>query len=165
MARQELERTVQQSLLDRLIDDDPDVQRDQPMTWAQSVRQLKASLRRDLDWLLNTRRVAIPAPEELTELGRSLYQFGIPDLSSMDRDSSAVRARLLRIIEQAIADFEPRLAGVSASLAEGSDDSRQRMRFLIEAMLRMDPNPEPVAFDTMLEVSSGEYQLGDAAGA
>jgi predicted component of type VI protein secretion system len=32
-------------------------------------------------------------------------------------------------------------------------------------MLRMDPNPEPVVFDTTLDVSSGQYRLQGAAGA
>ncbi|HEX6534366.1 MAG TPA: type VI secretion system baseplate subunit TssE [Gemmatimonadaceae bacterium] len=165
MAKAELERTVQQPLLDRLIDEEPGLAGDPPITWSQSVRQLKLSLRRDLEWLLNTRRIHLEAPAAYEEVRRSLYHYGLPDVSSMSRDSGSDRARLLRNVEDTIATFEPRLTNVRVSLAEGDTSSRRQVHFLIEAMLRMDPNPEPVVFDTVLEVSSGEYQVKGDVGA
>ena len=56
MARWEPEQTVTQSVLDRLIDREPASRSEAALTRAQSVRQLKVSLRRDLEWLLNSRR-------------------------------------------------------------------------------------------------------------
>ena len=153
-----IERSVQQSLLDRLVDLDPKVSSEVPPTWAASVRQLKAAVRRDLEWLLNTRRIATPAPESFGELSRSLYHYGFPDITSMSRDARDTRIRLMRQIEETVATFEPRLAGVRVSLAE-SDDEKHRLRFLIEGLLRIEPNPEQVAFDTFLEISSGEYHV------
>ena len=61
MARWEPEQTVTQSVLERLIDREPGTDSDSAQTRAQSVRQLKAALRRDLEWLLNTRRTPDPA--------------------------------------------------------------------------------------------------------
>jgi type VI secretion system protein ImpF len=164
MARTELERTVQYSLLDRLVDHEPQTRIEAPMTMAQSVRMLKASVRRDLEWLLNTRRIPEPPPESLTEVGKSMYNYGLPDITSLNRDSAASYTRLLRQVERAIAQFEPRLTRVRVSLVETEGESaRRELRFLIEAVLRMDPNPEPVIFDTVLEFSSGEYEVkGDA---
>ena len=52
---------------------------------------LKASVRHDLEWLLNTRRIPDEAPESFQELTRSLYHFGFPDITSMGRDSKEVR--------------------------------------------------------------------------
>jgi type VI secretion system protein ImpF len=159
-----IERSVQQSLLDRLVDLDPRTSSEVPPTWTESVRQLKNSLRHDLEWLLNTRRIPIPPPESYQELPRSLYNFGFPDITSMGRDSREVRIRLLRQVEQTIADFEPRLAGVKVTLAESEDEGARRLRFLIEGLLRMEPNPEQVVFDTVLEISSGEYHVkGDGS--
>src|SRR5207302_1846366 len=60
MAQLEVERTVQWSVLDRLIDTDPHSPAEPSFTWAQSVRELKRALRRDLEWLLNTRRIVEP---------------------------------------------------------------------------------------------------------
>ena len=167
MARTELDRTVQQPLLDRLIDLDPKAGAEAPMTLAQSVRALKASVRRDLEWLLNTRRIPEAVPEELEELSQSLYSYGLPDISSMSRDAIESRIKLLRHVERTIAQFEPRLARVRVSMVEddGGEGARRELRFVIEAILRMDPNPEQVVFDTVLEITSGEYQVSGGAGA
>jgi type VI secretion system protein ImpF len=153
------DRSVQQSLLDRLIDLEPKNSSEAPPTWSESVRQLKSSLRHDLEWLLNTRRIPAAAPESLEELRRSLYNFGFPDITSLGRDSREVRARLLREVEETIAIFEPRLAGVKVTLAEVGEGGNRQLRFLIEGLLRMEPNPEQVVFDTVLEISSGEYHV------
>jgi type VI secretion system protein ImpF len=165
MAKTEIERTVQQSLLDRLIDLDPRSTVEPAMTWAQSVRQLKAALRRDLEWLLNTRRNFEALPEQFEELRHSVYWYGLPDITSMSRDSAEQRIWLARQIEETISAFEPRLAGVRVSIREMEGEVRRELRFVIEGMLRMDPNPEQVVFDTVLELSSGEYQVGGTGGA
>ena len=60
--RTELERTVQPSLLDRLTDEAPQVPVDPPMTRDASVRAYRASVQRDLGWLLNTRRSIVEVP-------------------------------------------------------------------------------------------------------
>ena len=56
---------------------------DPPQTRAQSVRQLKAALRRDLEWLLNTRQIAGGVPEAFPGLEGSLYGYGLPDVSNL----------------------------------------------------------------------------------
>ena len=57
------------------------------------------SLRRDLEWLLNTRRIAIDLADEYPELDRSVYNFGLPDFTAMSFSSPKDRARLLRALE------------------------------------------------------------------
>ena len=166
MARGELERTVQQSLLDRLTDDEPRVAADAPMTWAQSVRAFKAGVRRDLEWLLNTRRTAELAPEHLVEVGRSLHHYGLSDLTSLSKDSESDRERLLHWVEDVIATYEPRLANVRVTLAEGqpADAHRRELHFVIEATFLLDPTPERVLYDTVLDLTRGDYALrGDGA--
>jgi len=159
-----VERSVQQSLLDRLVDLDPKSSMETPLTWAESVRRLKASLRHDLEWLLNTRRIPLELPESFVEVPDSLFNYGFPDITSMSRDSRDSRIRLMRQVEETIATFEPRLANVKVSLAETDDNGRRELRFLIEGLLRMEPNPEQVVFDTVLEISSGEYHVkGDGS--
>jgi len=96
MAQLEVERTVQWSVLDRLIDTDPHSAAEPSFTWAQSVRELKRALRRDLEWLLNTRRIVEPAPEGFNELRESLYHFGLPDVTSASAESPDTRNWLRR---------------------------------------------------------------------
>jgi len=166
MAPQEVERTVQWSVLDRLIDSDPLSNTEPPMTWAQSVRELKRSLRRDLEWLLNTRRIVTPAPEGYTELAHSVYHFGLPDITSLSAQSVSARDWLRRQVEETITLFEPRLTSIHVTVATQDTGGRQELRFVVDALLRMEPNPEQVVFDTVLEVTSSTFEVrGGAADA
>lgn len=150
------------SIFDRIVDQEPKNRSEVLPTYAQTLRTLKASLRRDLESLLNTRRTPQEAPDSASELQRSVYQYGLPDLTSLSARSVADQNKLLKIIETAVANFEPRLANVKVSLAPVTGTSRV-LRFLIEGMLRIDPAPEHVTFDTVLELTSGQYEVkGDA---
>ncbi len=163
MARWAPEQTVTQSVLERLIDRDPEAASDPPPTRAQSVRQLKAALRRDLEWLLNTRRTPEEAGGEYEELAASLYNFGLPDVTTLSWSSIRDRNRLVRMIEQTVATFEPRITHLKVVPLESVAGSKHVLRFQIEGLLEMDPAPEHVSFDTVLQLSSGEYQVkGDA---
>lgn len=159
MAKADPDVAVTPTLLDRLIDLEPKVAADPPASRSQSVRQLKASLRRDLEWLLNTRRIPDEAPEPYRELHRSLYNFGLPDVTSMSLNSPRDKQRLLRLVEQTIAIFEPRLAAVRVRAVDSAASGPRVVRFQIEALLKMDPAPEQVLFDTLLQLNSGEYQV------
>jgi len=44
-------------------------------------------------------------------------------------------------------------------VVESGSNSGRQLRFQIEALLLMDPSPELISFDTVLELSSGEYQI------
>ena len=165
MARWEAEQTVTQSVLDRLIDRDPASNSEASLTRAQSVRQLKVSLRRDLEWLLNSRRTPDAVGSEYQELEQSLYNFGLPDVTSLSWDSARDRGRLARMIEQVLHTFEPRLSGVRVVAADATAGAQHVMRFQIEGMLEMDPTPEHISFDTLLQLSSGEYQVKGDLGA
>jgi len=155
----DLEPTIRQSVVDRLIDTAPRHSADPPPTWSQSVRQKREALMRDLEWLLNTRRILHPAPADMPELQASVYNYGLPDITSMSRDSADTRQYLLRRIEEAVELFEPRLMSVRVSAVEGAPGAEHSIRFVIEALLRMEPDPERVMFDTVLEVSSGEFHV------
>lgn len=164
MPRWEPEQTVTLSVIDRLIDQAPGSNSETPLTRAQSVRQLKASLRRDLEWLLNTRRNPFPPGPEFEELEHSLYNYGLPDVTSLSWDSSRDRTRLTRIIEQTLATFEPRISRLKVMAVESVAGPRHVLRFQIEGLLEMDPAPEHISFDTVLQLSSGEYQVkGDSS--
>lgn len=161
MARNEVERTVRPSVLDRLMDDEPGLAADRHLTWAQSVERYKVSVLRDLEWLLNTRRIAEEAPVELEELQASVYHFGVPDISSLSADAPRDRQRLAQRLKDAIRIHEPRLADVRIRIPERDEGPNRLVRFVVEGTLRMEPNPEQVVFDTVLEVASGRFRIGD----
>jgi type VI secretion system protein ImpF len=159
MPRPDPDLAVTISVLDRLIDLNPDATTDPPASRSQSVRQLKASLRRDLEWLLNTRRNPDEVSETYEELFRSLYNYGLPDITSMTLNSPRDRQRLLQLVEQTIEMFEPRLTAVRVRTVDNTGSGPRILRFQIEALLKMDPAPEQILFDTVLQLNSGEYQI------
>ena len=151
----ETERVLRRPMLDRLLQ----TGEPEPRTWSESVRVLKASLMRDIDWLLNTRRIAEPAPQALVELNQSVYHYGLPDVTSLSADSMETRRLLLRQVEECLRQFEPRLASVRVSEAESKNESSRQLRFVVEGMLQLDPVPEPIVFDTVLDSSSGHFNV------
>jgi type VI secretion system protein ImpF len=143
-------------VLDRLLDTSAGAA-EHASTWSGSVEALKHSLVRDLEWLLNTRRIAEPAPDAYPEVQNSVYHFGLPDVSSRSADSVDVQRMLSRDIEEAIRIFEPRLTDVRVSVRAADDEGSRLARFVVEGMLRMEPNPERVVFDTVLETPTGKF--------
>src|SRR5208282_6533427 len=86
---------------------------------AASVRGLKAALRRDLEWLLNTRRNPLAAPESMVETSQSLFNYGLPDFSALSANAPKDRQKLLAELEHTISLFEPRLRNVRVVIVEG----------------------------------------------
>ena len=160
--------TITNSVLDRLIDLEPGSGVENPPSRAQSVRQLKSSVRRDLEWLLNTRRnPEIPedrlALERVKEsalclrTSRSVVvdhgQRGRPEPSQapglpMPSGSSRIAC--------------PTSASNSSILHRAASAG---VRLRIDAMLRMDPVPEPISFDTVIDLKGGDCRMvgGDDA--
>lgn len=160
MPAPDYDRAVQQGLLDRLIDFDPEHQVEAHLTRSESLRRLRNSVRRDIEWLLNTVRIN-EAPVGLVELKKSLYTYGIPDLSSMSLENPQDGSRLLRGLERAIAQFEPRLSNVRVTAPDVISRKRMYIEFHIDALLLIDPLPERLSFDTVFEVARGAYKVRD----
>jgi type VI secretion system protein ImpF len=79
LARNKSELLVTQSLIDRLTDQDQ-----WPDTRAASITMYRESLKRDVEWLLNTRQPVIPELEGFPATAASVLNFGLPDLHSFD---------------------------------------------------------------------------------
>jgi type VI secretion system protein ImpF len=156
MSRADNEVRITPSVLDRLIDYEPEKSREAVASRAKNLRQMKQALRRDLEWLLNTRQTAEDISSELAEVNRSLAIYGLPDFTTANIKNPADQTRLRRALESAISIFEPRLEDVTVTIDVMRDIDRV-MRFRIDARLRVEPAPEPVTFDTMLQLGSGEY--------
>ena len=147
------------SVLDRLLDDAPETTTEPARSRAQLLRDLKQAVRRDIEDLLNTRRRNLPLPPGLAELDTSLLAYGIPDFSGTGPGSAKEREAFCRQIEGVIRRHEPRLLRVSVEPAGAADPTDRTLRFKIDALLRADPAPEPVVFDSSLEPTSGEFAV------
>ncbi len=158
MPTQEIQTAVRLSVLDRLIDKEPKRQVEAPITRPQSLRLMKEGLRRDLEGLLNTRRSLDAEERKEAEVRGTLLDYGLPDITSLSMSSVRDQERLLRSIEAAVAQYEPRLLSVHVSLKAVSDTTRS-LHLMIEGMLRVDPAPEHVYFDTVLKPNTGECEV------
>jgi type VI secretion system protein ImpF len=145
-------------LLDRLLDDEPKIKSEAPMTRSVSLARLKVAVRRDLENLLNTRRTPDYIPEGSVEILRSVYYYGLPDITSMPANFLYEQTKLLQSIETAVKTFEARLDGVRVSLVPVVGQSRV-LRFVIDGMLRIDPLPEHVVYDASIELTSLEVSI------
>ncbi len=149
MASADKEKRLRAPLLDRLLDDHPQDSRESSHSRHHLVRQLRESVRRDLEALFNTRIRRISPPSHLIELQSSLLNYGLVDINSFNVSDSASRKALCREIESAIILNEPRVHSVKVS-ASAPDSRDATLRFRIEAVLRALPEPEAIVFDSIM---------------
>lgn len=153
MARSATETLVTQSVLDRLTQVE-----DWPATRNQSVRFFRDALKRDLEWLLNTRKPPLAELQARPVARDTVINFGLPDISALGLSSTSDQRALRTAIEACLRAFEPRLTAVRVTL-ESADTLDRRLRFHIEGNMKLDPSPEEISFDTVLELASGEYKV------
>ncbi|MGD9616828.1 MAG: type VI secretion system baseplate subunit TssE [Alphaproteobacteria bacterium] len=155
---------VRLPLLDRLTDDDPDTRQDPPVSAAQALAVLRHSVRRDIEALLNARRRWRSWPSGYEQLAVSPVGYGISDFAAGAFNDPAQRERLCSQIEDTIRRFEPRLAQVRVVQVDTGNPLEATLRLRIEGLLRTEPAPEPIAFDTLVEAATAEVQVKAPAG-
>ncbi|MGG5820942.1 type VI secretion system baseplate subunit TssE [Falsiroseomonas sp. HW251] len=159
------ELRAQLPLLDRLMDDAPDQERDRVRSNAEVLEQLRAAVRRDLQSLLNARRRWRSWPAALKELSLSPIGYGLPDFSSGAFGEASRRDMLRREVEETIRRFEPRFISLKVQLLDSTDPLTGTLRLRIDALLDADPAPEPVGFDTVLDAARDEVVVRETSGA
>jgi type VI secretion system protein ImpF len=153
LARTKSEVLVTQSLVDRLVDRD-----DWPETRAASISMYRDSLKRDVEWLLNTRQPVIPALDSYPATAASVLNFGLPDLHSFDGSAGKEHDVLTVALEKCIRTFEPRINRPRVYLTR-TDLLSRSLRFHIEGQIVYENMDEEIKFDTVLELISGEYEV------
>lgn len=144
----------QLSVLDRLIEGG---------SVRPTVADVRQSVRRDLEWLLNARRSWLPLPSAEHELPQSVLGYGLPDFTVMELSTEDGREWFCQEVEETIKRFEPRLARVRVWLKEAEMPLDRMLRLRIDAVLLVDPAPQPVAFDSELEPVNLSVSLKECA--
>jgi type VI secretion system protein ImpF len=127
-----------------------------------SMEELKDSVARDLEALLNTRAVlSEDLLKSFPECRKSIVTYGLHDFAGLSLVSTDDRAFICRCLEQTILRHEPRLQNVRATL-EIQDGSVNRLNFAISALLIVHPAREPVSFDAVLQPSTLQYSISKA---
>ncbi len=161
MARPGPDQELVLSVLDRLIDREPRSSVEAEPGRSRRLAQLKESMKRDLEWLLNSKQTVVELPPELHHLNRSLLTYGLPDFTSSSMNNGHDQDRLRRALEVVIGRFEPRLTAVVVTLVEGREFDRS-VHFRIDGMLRVEPEPEPVSFDSVLQLPTKAFVVETA---
>jgi type VI secretion system protein ImpF len=149
------------SVLDRLIDNEPDVSTEPQVNRSVRVGQVKESVKRDLEWLLNTKRTIVEIPAELRHLNASLLTFGLPDFTHASLNRADDKRALQQAVEIVVRRFEPRLKDVAVTVLEAREFDRG-LRFRIDAKLDIEPAPEAVSFDSVLDLSNKSFAISPA---
>ncbi|SEA23539.1 type VI secretion system baseplate subunit TssE [Microbulbifer marinus] len=141
------EKRLLAPVLDRLLESSRNMDLHQPH---QVLKQLREGVRRDLEYLFNTRYRCLSAPDSHAYLQQSNINFGLPDLSTINLSSLDSRRRFCREIEKTILHFEPRIRSVKVTTQEKVDVEDPSIRFRVEAVLHVNPAAEVIVFDSTL---------------
>jgi type VI secretion system protein ImpF len=150
------------SLLDRLLDDQPETREEPRWHDGLVIKTLKHGVCRDVQNMLNARRPLDDLPEAYLELRNSLVNYGLPDLQSLEIREDHELEHLCRTIAALLEAFEPRLRRVVVTPDLGDEGRRpldRRLRFTIEALLVVEPLREGVRLSSAIDATSGDFQV------
>lgn len=153
---------LQPCLLDRLTDDEPNVQKESREQRVVSLRRYKRAVVRDLGMILNSRMHPLQDTiYEFDEASRSVLNFGIPDLCGIP----VLNIQPVEIeskVKQAILCFEPRISQRSLSVQMVSPTDSEYIRnisFEIEGELWAQPLPDRLFVKTDVDLETGHHKL------
>jgi type VI secretion system lysozyme-like protein len=145
-------------LFDRL-DLDPEIEDEQRPFRILTREQLKASIRRELGRLLNTRCAL--SLDQVGEEERTVINYGIPDFSSLSAQNADDQILVGRIVGQTVTAFEPRLRNVAVDVRP-VPNSEARLYLFIDAMMVVGQFNEPVYFPVVLNNKNGAVEIHDS---
>jgi type VI secretion system protein ImpF len=146
-------------LFDRLVDLHPEEDEGERPLRILNRDQMRASVRRELERLLNT-RCSLPL-HGLGEAERSVINYGIPDFSSLSAQNADDHALIASIISKTISAFEPRLSQVRVEVRP-AENEEGRLWLSIEGVMAIDLFNEPVSFPVSLNSKNGAAEVYDS---
>ncbi len=155
---------LQPSLLDRLIDYEPEKETEAANAYTLTNKQLKEIILRDLTWLLNTTQLqAVKDLEAFPEVQRSVVNYGVPDLAG--RPFSNIDAHKLEVqITLMIKYFEPRIIPESLNITiHRESDARENnvIEFVIEGQIWCEPTPIEVLLKSQINLEDGNCTISE----
>jgi type VI secretion system protein ImpF len=123
---------------------------------------LRATLLRELGWLLNTTNLhAVQDLSAVPEVRSSVLNYGLGDLSGTLLTRNGVRARA-RDIRDTIARFEPRVDRTTLEVEPSLENNRPNsVGFLIRGDVTGAVQALPVEIRTEVEVDTGTASFGE----
>lgn len=138
------------TLFDRLLDDSS--------TKGLTIQELRESVAKDLEELLNSRIAKLDQIDHYPLVKKSIMQFGIVDFVGLSTANPLDRAKICQSIAESIAAHEPRLGKVKVEMLQ-NDNDMGALSLSIQAYLNIHPLYEPVVFDALLMPSTQQYVI------
>lgn len=138
------------SLLDRLIDLEPEAQQEAQPLRALPLREWRQAFFRDLEWLLNTycplTEAKLADRQQLTVL-----EYGLMDFATFFTHNPSDYDRLVKAIEKTLATYEPRLKDIKIVIMPPDEshihnELQVGLDARLDATLLMDKVEEPISF-------------------
>ncbi|TDK39694.1 type VI secretion system baseplate subunit TssE [Rhizobium deserti] len=158
------DRVLARSILDRLIDDEPDRMFDPPVSMVDQVRDMRESVRRDLEALLNTRRCPEAPPAPLVELRDALVSYGVDGMVSANLATDEAKLKLAQMVERRISMFETRLSDVRVTILKSRTMTERALRMRIQATFRLHEGMPPISFESTIDPSTQRFLVEAANG-
>lgn len=161
---------LQPSLLDRLIDHEPQQQREALDARVLTRQQLRAAVLRDLSWLFNAiRSEPEPNSDRKEELAlwkgadlarRSVLNYGMPAFAGTTVASMDTRS-MVREVTQAITTFEPRIdpASLNVEVKLDHQNHHNTMQLVIRGQMWSQPVPLELLLAADVDVETGSTQV------
>lgn len=155
---------VQPCLLDRLVDERPEV-RTETTGRGISLSRYRQGVLRDIEWLLNAKsRLAHEGFADFPETENSVLNFGMPDPAGRSTDRPTI-GQIEKDIAAALLRFEPRIiadslaVNVVESPTNEASASPNVLTFSITGELWASPMNEELHLKTEIDLETGKCRL------
>ena len=123
---------------------------------------LRATIKRELNWLLNTTRMEALQPlDKFPQVKTSVLNFGVPDMTGRAATPTQIQERC-DDLRDCIASFEPRIAPASLVVrSKGAVEKMNAVSFVIEGDVVSAVKAMPVQFVADVEADSSTTRVRD----
>jgi type VI secretion system protein ImpF len=163
---------LQPSLLDRLLDHEPQSQREGIDSRMLSRQQLRAAVLRDLSWLFNTTRAEPEVNSEREdervrwaqhdEARRSVLNYGMPAFSGATL-STLDTVAMEQSVKAAIECFEPRIDASTLEVEVNIDayNHHNTLQLVIRGQMWNQPVPLELLLSAQVDLETGATRVRD----
>ncbi|MEP1329971.1 type VI secretion system baseplate subunit TssE [Pseudophaeobacter sp.] len=161
MADKMLAERLQPSLLDRLTDNDPSDKKESRDSRVIDLNRLREIIQRDLSWLLNTQNAGqLIDGDRYPAASASVLNYGLSEVTG-EFSTTEKAEKIRRSIEQAIANFEPRIieGTVDVQLVSDVEVAGMTVGLDIRADMWAQPLPLELYLRSQVDVTTGEVKV------
>mgnify|MGYP002700247503 CR=1 FL=1 len=153
---------LQPSLLDRLIDDNPDQQNESREKRVMNITKLRDCVIRDISYLLNSHYMEGSSEiEQYPAVKSSVINYGVSGLTGFSMHNIDIN-QAERKIRQAIINFEPRILKDTLKVSMTRDtekSSKHAIVFRIEGQIWAIPIPMMLMLKTEIDLETGSVNV------